>query len=39
MTVDKKNKILAAILAAIALLSLGGAVAWFNIYAPLVLFR
>ena len=34
---DKKNKILALILTVLALISVTGAVIWFNMYAPLVL--
>jgi hypothetical protein len=34
---DRKNKILVAILAAIAFISALGAVAWFTMYAPLIL--
>jgi hypothetical protein len=35
--VERKNKILAIILVILALISTGGAILWFNIYAPLVL--
>lgn len=34
--VERKNKILMVILLVIALISVGGAVLWFSIYAPLV---
>jgi hypothetical protein len=35
--IEKKNKILALILAVIALISVAGAIIWFNMYAPLIL--
>jgi hypothetical protein len=35
--IEKKNKILALILALIALISVAGAIIWFNMYAPLIL--
>lgn len=35
--IEKKNKILALILALIALISVTGAIIWFNMYAPLIL--
>jgi len=35
--IDKKNKILALILALIALISVAGAIIWFNMYAPMIL--
>jgi hypothetical protein len=35
--IARKNKILAAILLLLALISVAGAVTWFSIYAPLVL--
>jgi hypothetical protein len=35
----RKNKILAIMLGIIALLSLSGAILWFVIYAPQVLYR
>ncbi len=34
---EQKNKFLVTILLVIALISVGGAVLWFNMYAPLVL--
>ena len=34
---ERKNKILAAILVVITLISVLGAVVWFNMYAPLIL--
>lgn len=36
-SIEKKNKILALILALIALISVAGAIIWFNMYAPLIL--
>lgn len=36
--IEKKNKILALILAVIALISVAGAIVWFNMYAPLILY-
>jgi hypothetical protein len=35
--VERKNKILMAVLLVIAFISVVGAVTWFNIYAPLIL--
>jgi hypothetical protein len=35
---ERKNKILAAILVAITLISVLGAIIWFNMYAPLILY-
>ena len=35
--VARKNKILMAILLAVVLIAIAGAVTWFSIYAPLVL--
>ena len=35
--IEKKNKILALILVLIALISVAGAIIWFNMYAPLIL--
>ena len=34
---ERKNKILAAILAVIVVISVTGAIIWFNMYAPLIL--
>jgi hypothetical protein len=34
---ERKNKILAFILVIIALISVAGAIIWFNMYAPLIL--
>jgi hypothetical protein len=35
--IEKKNKILAFFLTLIALISVAGAIIWFNMYAPLIL--
>jgi len=35
--IERKNKILAAILVIITLISVMGAIIWFNMYAPLIL--
>lgn len=35
--IEKKNKLVALILVIITLISVSGAVIWFNMYAPLIL--